>query len=145
MEESFYELLRDTTRLKEVFVTAALNGWRRLQGRKRSNYAQQSVLLLDRNVNRSYKRRAMMRAARFVIIAVAIFSIAYVLISPDLTDDVNGVLRSNHPAKAQRLVAVSLQHSQISVIVLFRLFTPPICTRRLASSQLLDLVCVCRC
>jgi len=126
-------------------VTAALNGWRRLQGRKRSNYAQQSVLLLDRNVNRSYKRRAMMRAARFVIIAVAIFSIAYVLISPDLTDDVNGVLRSNHPAKAQRLVAVSLQHSQISVIVLFRLFTPPICTRRLASSELLDLVCVCRC
>jgi len=130
---------------KEAFMTAALNGWRRLQGRKRSNYAQQSVLLLDRNVNRSYKRRAMMRAARFVIIAVAIFSIAYVLISPDLTDDVDGVLRSNHPVKAQRLVAVSFQHSPIPVIVLFRLFTPPTCTRRLASSELLHLVCVCRC
>ncbi len=127
-------------------MTAALNGRRRLQGRKRNNYAQpRQVLLLDRNVNRSYKRRAMMRGVRVVIALVAIFSIAYVLISPDLTDDVDGVLRSNHPVKAQRLVAVSFQHSPIPVIVLFRLFTPPTCTRRLASSELLDLVCVCRC
>ena len=145
MEESFYELLRDTTRLKEVFVTAALNGWRRLQGRKRSNYAQQSVLLLDRNVNRSYKRRAMMRGARVVIALVAIFSIAYVLISPDLTDDVDGVLRSNHSAKAQRLASLSVTQPQILVIVGFLLSKPPSSPQRLTASELLDLVCVCRC
>jgi hypothetical protein len=41
---------------------------------------------------------AMMRGARVALVVVAIFSIAYVLISPDPTDDVTGVLRPDYSA-----------------------------------------------
>jgi len=88
---------------------------------------------------------AMMRGARVALVVVVIFSIAYVLISPDLTDDVNGVLRPNHPAKAQRLVSLSLPQSPILVIVTFLLSMPPGSTQRLITLELLDLVCVYRC
>ena len=87
----------------------------------------------------------MMRGARVALVVVVIFSIAYVLISPDLTDDVNGVLRPNHPAKAQRLVGLSLPQSPILVIVTFLLSMPPGSTQRLITLELLDLVCVYRC
>jgi len=80
-----------------------------------------------------------------VVVVVVIFSVAYVLITPDLTDDVDGLLRSNYRAKTPRPLAVSLQHSHIPVIALFRLFKASTCARRLASLELLDLVCVSRC
>ena len=87
----------------------------------------------------------MMRGARVALVVVVIFSIAYVLISPDLTDDVEGVLRPNHPARAQRLVNLSLPQSPILEIVSFLLYMPPSPAQRLITSELLDLVCVYRC
>jgi hypothetical protein len=89
---------------------------------------------------------AMMRGARIVLAVVVIFSIAYVLITPDLTDDVDGILRPNHQAKAQRLVSLSLSQLQVLVIVAFLLSIPSTrSAQRLTTSELLDLVCVCRC
>jgi hypothetical protein len=88
---------------------------------------------------------AMMRGARVALAVVAIFSIAYVLITPDLTDDVDGVLRPNHTAKAQTIVSLPLPQSPILVIVPSLLSMPRSATQRLTTSQLLDLVCVCRC
>jgi hypothetical protein len=88
---------------------------------------------------------AMMRGARVVLVVVAIFSIAYVLISPDPTDDVNGALRPNHSAKAQRIVILPLPQSPIIAVVPFLLSIRPSATQRLTTSELLDLVCVCRC
>jgi len=85
----------------------------------------------------------MMRFARVALAVVAIFSIAYVLITPDPTDDVVGALRSNHPAMEQRLFAVSLLQSWILVIVLLHFFISP--TRHLAALELLDLISVSRC
>jgi uncharacterized membrane protein len=85
----------------------------------------------------------MIRGARIVLVAVVIFAIAYVLITPDLTDDVDGVLRPNHQAKAQRLVILSLPQLQVLVIVVF--FLSMSSAQRLTTSELLDLVCVCRC
>ena len=85
----------------------------------------------------------MIRGARIVLVAVVIFSIAYVLITPDLSDDVYGVLRPNHQAKAQRLVSLSLPQLQVLVIVAFLLSMSS--AQRLTTSELLDLVCVCRC
>jgi hypothetical protein len=76
---------------------------------------------------------------------VAIFSIAFVLITPDPTDDVDGVLRPNHTAKAQRIVSLALPQSSIFVVVPFLLSMPRSATQRLTTSELLDLVCVCRC
>ena len=87
----------------------------------------------------------MIRAARVVLILVVVFSIAYVLITPDPTDDVNGILRPNHPVKARRPVVVSLTQSLVPLIAVSRVFASPICTRGLATLELLDLACVSRC
>jgi hypothetical protein len=87
----------------------------------------------------------MMRGARVALAVVAIFSIAYVLISPDPTDDVDGVLRPHHTAKAQRIVSLPLPQSAILLVVPFLLPMRPNATQRLTMSELLDLVCVCRC
>jgi hypothetical protein len=76
---------------------------------------------------------------------VAILSITYVLITPDLTDDVDGILRPNHTAKAQRIVSLSLPKTPILVGVPFLLSMPQSVTQRLTISQLFDLICVCRC
>jgi hypothetical protein len=87
----------------------------------------------------------MLRGARVALVVVVIFSIAYVLITPELTDDFDGVLRPNHQAKAQRLVSLSLPQPQVLVIVALLLSMPPSSSQRLTTSELLDLVCVCRC
>jgi hypothetical protein len=88
---------------------------------------------------------AMIRGARVALVVVAIFSIAFVLITPDPTDDVDGVLRPNHTAKAQTIVSLALPQSAILVIVPFLLPIRPSANQRLTTSELLDLVCVCRC
>jgi len=87
----------------------------------------------------------MMRGARIALAVIAIFSIAYVLITPDPTDDVDGVLRPHHTAKAQRIVSLPLAQSPILVVASFLLPIRPSGVQRLATSELLDLVCVCRC
>jgi hypothetical protein len=87
----------------------------------------------------------MKRGARVALVVVVIFSIAYVLITPDPTDDVAAVLRPNHSAKAQKIVSLSLRQSPILVIIPFLLSMPRSATQRLTTSELLDLVCVCRC
>jgi hypothetical protein len=88
---------------------------------------------------------AMLRGARVALVVVAILSIAYVLISPDLSDDVDGVLRPNHTAKVQRIVSLPLLQFPILAIVAFLLPIRPSAIQRLTTSELLDLVCVCRC
>jgi hypothetical protein len=87
----------------------------------------------------------MTRGARAALAVVAIFSIAFVLITPDPTDDVDGVLRPNHTATAQTIVSLALPQSTILVFVPFLLPIRPSATQRLTTSELLDLVCVCRC
>jgi hypothetical protein len=86
---------------------------------------------------------AMMRGARVALAVIAILSIAYVLITPDPTDDVEGVLRPNY--SAQRIVSLPLPRSPVLVIVPFLSSIPPSAIQRLTTSELLDLVCVCRC
>ena len=87
----------------------------------------------------------MIRGARVALVLVAIFSFTFVLITPDPTDDVDGVLRRNHTATAQRIVSLALPQSAILVFVPLLLPIRPSATQRLTRSELLDLVCVCRC
>lgn len=87
----------------------------------------------------------MMRAARIALVVVIILSVAYVLITPDPTDDVDGVFRPHHTAKAQRIVSLPLIHFPILVVPSFHLPIRPSGAQRLLTSDLLDLVCVCRC
>ena len=87
----------------------------------------------------------MIRGVRVALLVVVILSIAYVLITPDPTDDVDGILRPHHSAKAQRIVSLPLAQSPILVAASFLLPIRPSGAQRLATSELLDLVCVCRC
>jgi len=102
-------------------------------------------MFLNTRKNRRYNRALMMQWARVALALVVIFSIAYVLVTPDPTDDVYGVVRPNHPDIAHKVLAVSLWAFQIPVTVPFHLFLLPDRTRHLASFELLDVISVCRC
>jgi len=86
-----------------------------------------------------------LRWARVALALVVIFTVAYILITPDPTDDVDGVLQPNHPALAHKIPAISLWESWTPVIVLFHSVPPLGSARQLLSSELLDLISVCRC
>jgi len=104
-----------------------------------------TLAYLDTNRSHRYKLGPMMRWARVALALVVIFTIAYVLITPDPTDDVDGVLQPSHPALAHKIPAVSLWESQLPVFVLFHFFLPTGSTRQLLTLELLDLISVCRC
>ncbi len=102
--------------------------------------------LLDGNITRSYKRDIMMKWARVALALVVVFTIAYVLITPDPTDDVDGVLPPNHPALAQKVLAVSLWEFQVSIAVIVLVFTiPGSFARHFSALDPLDIISVCRC
>jgi hypothetical protein len=83
----------------------------------------------------------MFRAARVALAFLAIFSIAYVLVTPDPTDDATGLVRPSHLSKAQKL-AVSFIQLTTQQSVVFLLPTPLSSTQRLTT---LDLFCSYRC
>jgi lipopolysaccharide export LptBFGC system permease protein LptF len=87
----------------------------------------------------------MMRVLQIVVVLAVVFSVAYVLITPDPTDDVDGILLSNHPLTAHRLIGVSVPHFQMFTIVLARLSTVLTFSKFSTTSELLALTCVCRC
>ena len=87
----------------------------------------------------------MMRGARVALALIVAFTIAYILITPDPTDDVDCILQQNHPVSTHRMLAVSLWEFQTRMTVLFHSFTLPRCTRHLAKFELLDVISVCRC
>ena len=92
-----------------------------------------------------YQLVLMMRMLQIVLILAVVFSLAYVLITPDPTDDVEGILVSNHPLTAPRVLAAAIPHFQMLTMVLARLSTVPTITKSLTTPELLDLTCVYRC
>jgi hypothetical protein len=102
--------------------------------------------LLDTHKTRSYKLGIVMQGARVALALVVIFSIAYVLITPDPTDDVYGVLQPNHPTAEQKVLAVSLWEFPISLTVLLQLLSLPAeFTHHFFAFELLDVISVWRC
>jgi len=83
----------------------------------------------------------MFRAARVALALLAIFSIAYVLVTPDPTDDATGLVRPSHLSKAQKL-AVSFIQLTTQQSVVFLLPTPLSSNQRLTT---LYLFCIYRC
>jgi hypothetical protein len=93
-----------------------------------------------------YQLELMIRVLQIVVALAMVFSIAYVLITPDPTDDVEGILlSSNHPLTVHRLIGVSVPQFQMLTIVLACLSTVPAFNQCLNTSELLDLTCVYRC
>jgi hypothetical protein len=86
----------------------------------------------------------MFRAARIALALLCAFSVAFVLATPDTTDDVTCVLRASHPDQAHRL-AISCVQPRVRQSGIFQLPSLPSSAPRLTVSALLDLVCVYRC
>jgi hypothetical protein len=104
------------------------------------------ISLLDTHKIRTYKLGIVMQGARVALALVVSFSIAYVLITPDPTDDVYGVLQPNHPTAEQKVLAVSLWEFPISLTVLLQLLSLPAeFTRHSSAFELLDVISVWRC
>ena len=82
----------------------------------------------------------MLRPLRIGLALLAIFAIAFVLITPDPDDDVPGILKPSHLGKSLRLAVSSIDPPAVqSAMVL--LPTPLSSTQQLSASELLDLVC----
>jgi len=86
----------------------------------------------------------MLRVARIVLALLSIFVITLVLVTPDPTDDVPGVLPPLHPNKAHKLAVCPLPLPARQSAV-FLLAAPVSSAQSLPASELLDLVCVSRC
>ncbi len=113
--------------------------------RNRGKSAPPPFVLLHRNKSRTCRRGLILHWARVALALVVAFTIAYVLITPDTSDDVAGILQRNHPASAHRMLAVSLWEFQTPVSGLLHLFTFTDRSQHLATSELLDVISVCRC
>ena len=87
----------------------------------------------------------MMRVLQIVVVFAVVLSVAYVLITPDPTDDIEGILQSSHPLTAHRVIGVSVPHFQMLTIVLAPLPKVPTFIKCVTTSELLDLTCVYRC
>ena len=79
------------------------------------------------------------------LLIVAIFSVSYVLVSPDCGDDVDGFVQSSRLIRAQPSVASSLSQYQTPVIVLFRFGTLPRFIQPATMADILDFGCARRC
>ena len=87
----------------------------------------------------------MSRAAHIALVLLAIFSITYVLATPDPTDDVPAVLRGSHFGKAQKL-AVYVVLPLAPQMAVFRLSTQLSANQeRSTILELVDLFCTYRC
>lgn len=87
----------------------------------------------------------MFRPVLVALALLAVFSILYVLATPDPTDDVNGVLHQpSHFSKGQKL-AVCIVLQLAPQIVRFRLSTLSCSDQRSTTLELVDLFCTYRC
>jgi len=86
----------------------------------------------------------MSRPAQVALALLAIFSITYVLVTPDPTDDVTSVLRPSHFGKAQTLAGCVVL-PLAPQIAIFRLSTPSCWNQRSTTLELVDLICTYRC
>ncbi|MBI3478494.1 MAG: hypothetical protein HY010_22430 [Acidobacteria bacterium] len=84
----------------------------------------------------------MMRLAKVGLAIVIVVSVASILITPDPSDDVNGVLQQRHAVKAAS-ITVSVVPLHIVPRISVRL--APESLRPMVRSNLLDLVCVLLC
>jgi len=100
---------------------------------------------LDKRKTGGCTLRAMMRVLTIALAVVVILSCATVLITPDLADDINGVLHQHHSVRGHKLLAAPSAQLRRFVLATFRSLNPQIPTLPSSTSQLLALVCVRLC
>jgi hypothetical protein len=87
----------------------------------------------------------MMRVLTIGLAVVVILSCATVLITPDLADDINGILHRHHSVREHKLVATPPAHLRPFVLATFHSFNSLIPTLHSSTPRLLALVCVRLC
>lgn len=86
----------------------------------------------------------MFRTAQIALVFLCVFAIALVLITPDPTDDVPGILNGSHPDKIQKL-AVCFINPPAQQCLIFQLPAPQNSRHQLSTLELFDFACVYRC
>lgn len=86
----------------------------------------------------------MSRGVQIALALLAVFAITLVLITPDPTDDVPGILNSTHLCKGQRLTLFSISPPAQQYFI-NRLPARANSHQRLSTLELFDLDCVYRC
>lgn len=86
----------------------------------------------------------MIRSVRIVLALLAVLVITVVLITPDPSDDVPGIMNGNHLDQVQKLTVCSINPPAQQCLV-FLFLTPANSHRHLSSLELFDLDCVYRC
>ena len=87
----------------------------------------------------------MSRAAQVALALLAIFSITYVLVTPDPTDDAIAVLRMSHSGKAQMLAAYVVLPLAPQIAIL-RLSTRSSSNQQRSTTlEFVELFCTYRC
>jgi hypothetical protein len=103
-----------------------------------------SCLVVDNCEIPCYTFPQMSRRLQVALALFAIFSITFVLVTPDPTDDVTAVSRPSHFGKALKL-AVCVVHRLALPIAIFRLSTPSSSNQPSTTLELVDLLCSYRC
>lgn len=83
-------------------------------------------------------------AAQIALALLAALAISLVLITPDPTDDVIGILNGSHLHRIQKLT-FSFTIPQAQQCLVLGLLAPPNSHQRLSTLELFHLVCVRRC
>lgn len=88
--------------------------------------------------------RVMIRGVRIALALLAVLAITVVLVTPDPSDDVLGIMNCSHPEQVQKLTVCSI-NPPAQQFLMSLLPAPPNSHHRLSSLELFDLACVYRC
>jgi len=87
----------------------------------------------------------MSRVLTIGLAVVVILSCVTVMITPDLADDINGVLHQHHSVRGHKLLAVAALPLRPLVVATFHSFNSVIPPLHASTPRLLALVCVRLC
>jgi len=87
----------------------------------------------------------MMRVLTIGLAVVVILSCATVLITPNLADDINGIVHHHHSVKGHKLLAAPYAQLRPFALATFYSFNPLIHTLHSSTPRMLALVCVRLC
>lgn len=127
----------------------ALRGFRRIDGASLCNRLTKistgGLHTLDKGKSLECRLPAMSRVLTIGLAVVVILSCMTVLITPDLADDINGVLHQHHSVRGHKLLAVAALPLRPLVVATFHSFNSVIPPLHASTPRLLALVCVRLC
>src|SRR5215831_15032975 len=100
---------------------------------------------LDKGKSLECRLPTMSRVLTIGLAVVVILSCVTVMITPDLADDINGVLHQHHSVRGHKLLAVAALPLRPLVVATFHSFNSVISPLHSSTPRLLALVCVRLC